>query len=130
MTRSAAAREICSYTSFSVSQGLNVFYILFHKNQILQTLFAVCASESSATHLQVYLETIEDTWKPWKVVIQIFFSQPNNLLLFLLALRKAFASSPEIQQMAQEDFIMLNLVVSLKFEILIKMFTGEWNEPY
>ncbi|KAK2526183.1 anterior gradient protein 3 [Columba guinea] len=28
------------------------------------------------------------------------------------ALRKAFASSPEIQQMAQEDFIMLNLVHS------------------
>ncbi|KAM6349079.1 LOW QUALITY PROTEIN: anterior gradient protein 3-like [Alca torda] len=25
------------------------------------------------------------------------------------ALRKAFASSPEIQQMAEEDFIMLNL---------------------
>ncbi|XP_009943062.2 anterior gradient protein 3-like [Opisthocomus hoazin] len=28
------------------------------------------------------------------------------------ALRRAFASSPEIQQMAQEDFIMLNLVYS------------------
>ncbi|NWX22741.1 AGR3 protein, partial [Aegotheles bennettii] len=28
------------------------------------------------------------------------------------ALRKAFSSSPEIQQMAQEDFIMLNLVHS------------------
>lgn len=59
-----------------------------------------------------------------------FFAQPNNVFIFLLALRKAFASSPEIQQMAQEDFIMLNLVVSLKFNILIKMFTGEWNEPH
>uniref|UniRef100_A0A8B9MUS5 Uncharacterized protein n=1 Tax=Accipiter nisus TaxID=211598 RepID=A0A8B9MUS5_9AVES len=39
-------------------------------------------------------------------------SKNSNVFIFLLALRKAFASSPEIQQMAQEDFIMLNLVHS------------------
>uniref|UniRef100_A0A8C4IYF5 Anterior gradient protein 3-like n=1 Tax=Dromaius novaehollandiae TaxID=8790 RepID=A0A8C4IYF5_DRONO len=37
---------------------------------------------------------------------------PKNIFLFLLALKKAFASNTEIQQMAQEDFIMLNLVHS------------------
>jgi len=47
-----------------------------------------------------------------------YFFHVSNAFLFLLALRRAFASSPEIQQMAQEDFIMLNLVVSLNFKIL------------
>lgn len=70
------------------------------------------------------MQTHEKQWS------RFFFSHPSNVFLFLLALRKAFASSPEIQQMAQEDFIMLNLVVSLYFKILIEMFTGEWNKPY